>query len=114
MGAAWARGGGMGATWERRAGGVEAAWRRRAAALRRRGGGVEAQCSGVARVGAAWGLHLNGRSMYSTYFGLVDVYVFVLVDEPLIWYSCTHRCMYLIMSLLQHLFAPLSRIIFRF
>ena len=58
-----------------------------------------------------WGLHLNrrnGRRMYLSYFVLVDVLVFVLVDERLIWYSC----MYLVMSLLQHLFVPLSRIIF--
>ena len=52
-------------------GGVDATWRRR-------GGGVEAECSGV---GAAWGLHLNGKSMDLAYFGLVDVLVFVLVDE---------------------------------
>ena len=51
---------------------------------------------------------LNGRRMYLSYFVLVDVLVFVLVDERLIWYSCT----YLVMSLMQHLFVPLSRIIF--
>ena len=47
------------------------------------------------------GLHLNrrnGRRMYLSYFVLVDVLVFVLVDEHLIWYSC----MYLVMSLLQY------------
>ena len=62
------------------------------------------------RHAAAWGLHLNGRSIYLTYFGLVDVLVFVLVDERLIWFSC----MYLVMSfkLLQHLFSPLLRMIF--
>ena len=48
------------------------------------------------------------QHVYLSYFLLVDVLVFVLVDERLIWYSC----MYLVMSLLQHLFVPLSRIIF--
>ena len=54
--------------------------------------------------------------MYLSYFVLIDVLVFVhldvlvfvLVDERLIWYSC----IYLVMSLLQHLFVPLSRIVF--
>ena len=95
-----------GAEWGRRRRGV-AAWRRR-------GGGVQRRYGDV---GAAWGrraeglgLHLNGRSIYLTYFGLVDVLVFVLVDERLIWFSC----MYLVMSfkLLQHLFSPLLRMIF--
>ena len=91
---------GVGAAWGRRGGGV-------GAALGRRGGGVETECSGL---GAKWGLHLNGRSIYLTYFRLVDVLVFVLVYERLIWYSC----MYVVVSLfkLQHLFVPLLRIIF--
>ena len=63
-----------------------------------------AECSGVQEpYGRVWGLHLNrlnGRRMYLSYFVLVDVLVFVLVDERLV------------MSLLQHLFVPLSRIIF--
>ena len=88
---------------------MEAAWRRRGrcveaaeATLRRRGGGMGAAW----RLYGVWGLHLNrrnGRRMYLSYFLLVDVLVFVLVDERLIWYSC----MYLVMSLLQHLFVPL-------
>ena len=51
-------------------------------------------------MGAAWGLHLNVRRMYLSYFVLVDVLVFVLVDETLICYSC----MCLDMPLMQHLF----------
>ena len=84
----------MGASW----GGVKAALGLSAAAWRRRRGGVK----------AAWGLHLNGRRMYLSYFVLVNVLVFVLVDEHLIWYSC----IYLVMSLLQHFFVPLSRMVF--
>ena len=71
-----------------------------------------AECSGVQEpYGRVWGLHLNrlnGRRMYLSYFVLVDVLVFVLVDERLIWYSC----MFLVMSLLQHLFVSRSRIMF--
>ena len=50
-----------------------------------------------------WGLYLNGRRMYLSYFALVDVLAFVLVYKRLIWYSC----MYLVMTLLQHLFVRL-------
>ena len=57
-------------------------------------------------MGAAWGLHLNGRRMYLSYFVLVDALVFMLVDEHLISF------LYLVMSLLQHLFVSLSSIIF--
>ena len=75
---------------------------------------MAAECSGVTAawgwrgggVGAAWRLHLNGRRMYLSHIVLVDGLVFVLVDERLIWYSCMH----LVMSLLQHLFVPLSKI----
>ena len=69
--------------------------------MQRRGGGVG-------------GVYLSyfvlvGRRMHLSYFVLVDVLrlVFVLVDERLIWYLC----MYLGMSLLQHLLMPLSRIL---
>ena len=39
-------------------------------------------------VGAAWGLNLNGRSIYLSHLVLVqvDVLVLVLVNERLIWY----------------------------
>ena len=39
--------------------------------MQRRAGGV----------GTAWGLHLNGGSMYLSYFVLVNVLVFVLVEN---------------------------------
>ena len=58
-------------------------------------GGVQGRYWGV---GAAWGLHLNGRRMYLSYFVLVNAHDFVLVDDRLIWYLCW----LLVMSLLQH------------
>ena len=104
VGVQWRRGG---ATWRRHRGGVEAAWRLSAAALLLRGGEWGRRASGgcitaaLGGVGAAWALHLIGRSMpvCLSYFVIVYVLVFVIVDEHLIWY----KCIYLVMSLLQHL-----------
>ena len=52
--------------WGQRGGSVKAEYSGVTATWGRRQGCVEAECSCVV---AVWGMHLNGRSMYLSYFG---------------------------------------------